>query len=444
LALLGSFKKLFGSKEKDERTEIEAKLKTSPNDPQLFQRLGLLLVRQRDVVAGVAQLARAAELFEKDGFAARAIAVLRQLLRSDPGNVEMHQRLIALLSSQGLSSDAVGEFERFAKDFIAKLPDDQQSAYFSRIAELLPGSPIPRLCSVDVHLREHNLFEAVNALEKAAGPSVESGDVPVFLDRLKAVVSAAAGQPEHLEFCGFLAFRVGNGGLGMTLFKQMRAAVLSAGDTARLSVIDRVMAAAAVGWDVAASGAESFEEAAALLDSAPAALAAESEPEAPEVPDGVPGLPAGVEIEPESAAEEDEGMVMEALGRLQAKVDEEIGDSDFETRYNLGIAYKEMGLLDEAVKEFRLAARRADLRVGAVTLLADVVADQGNVAGALEELDGLLVSGILDASGKRDVRYHKAILLERNGHGEEAAAIFRALADEMPGYRDVRTRVGRA
>ena len=41
------------------------------------------------------------------------------------------------------------------------------------------------------------------------------------------------------------------------------------------------------------------------------------------------------------------------MEKLQAKVKEEIGESDPEARYNLGIAYKEMGLLDEAAEEFR-------------------------------------------------------------------------------------------
>ena len=38
-------------------------------------------------------------------------------------------------------------------------------------------------------------------------------------------------------------------------------------------------------------------------------------------------------------------------------VDKQLGKEDYDTRYNLGIAYKEMGLVDEAIAEFQLAAR---------------------------------------------------------------------------------------
>ena len=443
MAFLGSFRKLFGSKGGDERSEIEAKLKSSPNDPQLHQRLGLVLVKQREVVEGIAELARAAELYEKDGFANRAIAVLRQLLRSDPHNLAMQQRLIALLASQGLSSDALAEFERSAKDTVPKLPEEQQVEFFSRVAEVLPASPEPHLHAVDSLLRGHKLFEAVSALEKALPASVGGGAPGPFLGRLKAIVSAAGGQPEHLEPCGFLACRIGDRELGMTLFKQVRAAALSEGEADRLAVIDRVMAAIAVGWDVGTTSAMNFEEAAGKIDEAPPAPAPREEPQRAEPAPRTEEPRAEPDAGREPASEEDDGMVLEALGRLQAKVDEEIGDSDLETRYNLGIAYKEMGLYDEAVAEFRIAARRADLRIGAITLLADVLADRGDVESAVLELDGLVGSGILDASSIRDVRYHKAILLERSGREDAAAAIYRGISEELPGYRDVQARLER-
>ena len=35
----------------------------------------------------------------------------------------------------------------------------------------------------------------------------------------------------------------------------------------------------------------------------------------------------------------------------------QLGKEEYETRYNLGIAYKEMGLVDEAIAEFQLAAK---------------------------------------------------------------------------------------
>jgi hypothetical protein len=41
---------------------------------------------------------------------------------------------------------------------------------------------------------------------------------------------------------------------------------------------------------------------------------------------------------------------------------------------------------------------------------------------------------------RRDLRYHKALLLSRTGKEAEAREIFLALYEESPGYRDVKRR----
>jgi tetratricopeptide (TPR) repeat protein len=212
------------------------------------------------------------------------------------------------------------------------------------------------------------------------------------------------------------------------------------------------MDAVAGGWDVASAKAIGFDDAShkfSIRPSAPPAETVEKQEAVPEAappavsPAPFPGTETAAETDSREEAEEDASMVKDALGRLQAKVDEEIGDTDLETRYNLGIAYKEMGLLEEAMKEFRIAARKADLRVGATTLLADVMADRGDVESALAELDALVDSGILDTSAIRDVRYHKAMLLERSGRDRDAADILTAISVESPGYRDAKARAER-
>ncbi|MCP4213917.1 MAG: tetratricopeptide repeat protein, partial [bacterium] len=49
--------------------------------------------------------------------------------------------------------------------------------------------------------------------------------------------------------------------------------------------------------------------------------------------------------------------MMEIFDEFKKGVDEKIGQEDYDTRYNLGIAYKEMGLLEEAIHEFLISAK---------------------------------------------------------------------------------------
>lgn len=49
--------------------------------------------------------------------------------------------------------------------------------------------------------------------------------------------------------------------------------------------------------------------------------------------------------------------MMEIFDEFKKGVDEKIGKEDHDTRYNLGIAYKEMGLLEEAIHEFFISSK---------------------------------------------------------------------------------------
>jgi hypothetical protein len=42
---------------------------------------------------------------------------------------------------------------------------------------------------------------------------------------------------------------------------------------------------------------------------------------------------------------------------------------------------------------------------------------------------------------RRDVRYHKAVLLSNAGRRDEAREIFREIQGKTPGYRDVEARL---
>ena len=85
MGFLDSFRKMFSSQDQENRVSLSRKVQAAPNDAQARQKLGIFLMQQGEVVEGLDQLARAAVLYEKDGFASKAIAVLRQMQRHDPG-----------------------------------------------------------------------------------------------------------------------------------------------------------------------------------------------------------------------------------------------------------------------------------------------------------------------------------------------------------------------
>ena len=75
-------------------------------------------------------------------------------------------------------------------------------------------------------------------------------------------------------------------------------------------------------------------------------------------------------------------------------VEKQLGSEDYETRYELGIAYKEMGLIDEAIAEFELAANGEVRRFECCSMLGLCFVDKGMHDIAIKWLGaGLDISG---------------------------------------------------
>jgi tetratricopeptide (TPR) repeat protein len=443
MGFLDSLRKYFSSQAQEDRVSLSRKVQGSPNDPQSRQKLGIFLVQHGEIVEGLDQLARAAVLYEKDGFTSKAIAVLRQLQKHDPGNNDFQKWLIRLLAQEGLSSDAQAELRKVAANPARFTSDEQRLDFFRQTAEFLKMSPLPRFYICDVLRGQRKLHEAVSELEKAVPQTRSSGMYAEFSERVRAIVAHAGHDLAPLEPCGFLWLAVGMPEEGLPTLDQVSDAEAESGDPGRAATMREVLDAIRGGWDVAAAGVFSFTDAARRL-AEPEPSRGEAPP-APERPEPPQDAPAKVPIpRTESAGggyEREENIVRNALGRLQAMVDDEIGDTDLEARYNLGIAYKEMGLYEEAAAEFRLAMRRTDLFVGAGSLLADTLADRSDFDGALAVLDAVLAASTGGEEAERDVRYHKAVLLENAGRRDEARDIFRDLREKSPGYRDVEARL---
>ncbi len=74
----------------------------------------------------------------------------------------------------------------------------------------------------------------------------------------------------------------------------------------------------------------------------------------------------------------------ELLKEFKSKISQEIDENDVETHYNLGIAYKEMGLLDEAIQEFILTSRFLNKAYDSYTMIAACLAEKKEYRKSIE------------------------------------------------------------
>ena len=122
---------------------------------------------------------------------------------------------------------------------------------------------------------------------------------------------------------------------------------------------------------------------------------------------------------------------------------EEVGSEDYETHYELGISYKEMALIDDAIEELKLASLEPSKFVECQSVIALCYAEKGDYDQAIQALQEARAR--VDERGERyqDLTYQIAISYEQGGRTGEAVHIFQELFQINPGYRDVKNRLNK-
>lgn len=122
-------------------------------------------------------------------------------------------------------------------------------------------------------------------------------------------------------------------------------------------------------------------------------------------------------------------------------------DEDLETHYNLGIAYREMGLLDEAIGEFQKVAQAVQkgkpfpYSMNCATLLALSFMDKSEPKiAALWYQRALAVPG-LDQESVLALKYDLGVALDMAGEADAALDSFRQVYAMNIDYRDVADRI---
>jgi tetratricopeptide (TPR) repeat protein len=122
---------------------------------------------------------------------------------------------------------------------------------------------------------------------------------------------------------------------------------------------------------------------------------------------------------------------------FQKGVDKQLGKEDYETRYNLGIAYKEMGLVDEAIAEFQLAAKDEARLLECASMLGICFLEKGMPKLAVKWFEKGLSAPGRNEEEYQGLRYDLASALEQAGETERALALFTELYGQDASFRDV-------
>ena len=335
------------------------------------------------------------DVFVKYGFREKALDRLGELLRAEPNDVRAHQRLIELLLKDGSRRAVVDAANRMAAAATAS-------------GEMEPWH--------EMRLRLRRDGYAISG-DTVKAPLADQPDDSEEFELLET------GGPEPLE------------GKDLdSIVAQARADSAAAADLFEILPRDAELEAAPPpGGKVAAPAppARDSDEGVDFVvvdDGEFADLAEEVEREIETA-----GTTDPIEVEAPS--------VEEIVASFKQGVAENLSPEDYDTHYNLGIAYREMGLVDEAIGEFEIAIKNRDYMIGCCSLLGLCFRDKGEVEAAMEWYRrGLAEPDLLDQE-RHALLYDLAETYETSGDLDAARKTFVEISRADGGYRDVGDRI---
>jgi tetratricopeptide (TPR) repeat protein len=176
---------------------------------------------------------------------------------------------------------------------------------------------------------------------------------------------------------------------------------------------------------------------------APTPAALKPQPAAPIVPAATPAAKS-------SPFGEDPGIdLAEMFGELKQDLEADVANSDEdpETHYNLGIAFREMGLLDEAIGELQKACQSFDRGhpfaqiMQTYTWLAQCFLEKGVPEAAVRWYDKALAVPTIDGETRTALNYELASAYDTAGDKASALKHFMDVYGSNIDYRDVSERI---
>jgi tetratricopeptide (TPR) repeat protein len=143
---------------------------------------------------------------------------------------------------------------------------------------------------------------------------------------------------------------------------------------------------------------------------------------------------------PEPALDND---VLEIFQEFKRGIEKELKDEDSETHYNLGIAYKEMGLIDDAIKEFQTSRNDPSKFIQSSTMLGICYMEKGLYPLAIDVLNKAL--GEIKEKNEMfwAITYDIAEAYEKDRNLKEALDLYTKVYGWNAGFRDVSNKMDR-
>ncbi len=407
--------------------ELEGLVLEDPENPDLHRRLGEALLLQGETARASDEFELALSGYELMEQRDQAEALVDLLITLHPDSVRYYQKRVEYSYRTGDRNRLLEAYLDLGDALLRMQADDKAAAVYGRVLEHDPESPRARYGLLQLGLLVEEEAPVDEAVEDAAQGMVPAVDESALVTIEDEVLEEALAEDAIAE---------------ATLAEDIATGAVSDHEAAELAIDE------------------------ALAETLEAERAAPPRPAEPATPAPRPApVPAGDPlgfVDLGSLIIDDEGPrdtrmkgeqlettgdeqrdFEDMLAQFKKGIDENVGHDDYEAHYDLGIAFKEMGLFDEAIAEFQKALRDPSGRLRTSEALGVAFFEKGQMAVA----EAVLRRAVDTLEGGDDQKiglvYWLGRACEAQGRLPEARQSYeRAMAVDIQ-FMDLRDRVSR-
>ncbi|HKI85533.1 MAG TPA: tetratricopeptide repeat protein [Thermoanaerobaculia bacterium] len=177
--------------------EYHKVLADNPDDANTLNRIGDLYARVDKVDDAIGLYRRIAQRYTDDGFFVKAIAIYKKILKLDPTQLEVYERLAGLYHRQGLLNEARGQYQVLVDYYLKHENLASAINIQARMAELEPDNPTHHLRLAELYRQEGLTAKTIREYGKIAELMLEHGHAE---EATKVLLRAVEVDPTDLDF----------------------------------------------------------------------------------------------------------------------------------------------------------------------------------------------------------------------------------------------------
>ncbi len=366
-------------------TELEDRVLEDPDDPEAHRALGEALLAQGEQLRGQEELELALAGYEGREDWQRADDLIHELIRLDPNGVRYHQKRVEIGFRSGDRPRLIDAYLELADALLRVGALDKALAVYRRVAEHDPGNQ-----------RALSALDALHPVEEAVGPPLPRAETPV------APPEEAA--PDEAD-------------LAVDAMFEPPPPPAPAPRRSRKTRPSRAPVEPPPEGDFVDLGAM--------------------------VRDDEREMDPRMQVKGEDPTGDEQRDFQDMLSQFKRGIDQNIDAEDYEAHYDLGVAFKEMGLLDEAISEFQKALRAPEGRLKTSEALGSAFYEKGQYAIAEAILRRAVES--LGATDDEQIGliYWMGRAQEAQGKAEAAIPAYERVMAVDIGFQDTSDRVAK-